>query len=419
MFSRRRTLALVAGLAACRPGGRDRAHASEGPPPPRAEFLVAAGDSTFWVRAAPDGIRRRGSSLMVARFGGDFYEVYTADDDRSFYDALFLGQRVYRRDLVTGDSALVYRDSVVPAAEQRWARQHPDESPLRGDEDASEHPTASATAEVSLLDVHDAYLSVEHRTDVDVGGVTHLHRTVRRVVDLRERRAATVDDLFGESAGAAILRAARGLLAAARDSIRDERDPRAETAREAVGDLAFDARSFSLGDRDGAPIVTFTVPETGELATGAALALAPIPATSPEWWSAIASTLPSTRDSVEDAWHGAGYVVRARYDSSGEQAALVIADASGREWPVGRVPAPVRHLLWLDAPAIDSTQRLALERAFDDAVLYDDQARVATARHGGRLRLAAMQRHPRRPRIVPVRRVRKSVDRSHRRHFPT
>ena len=419
MFSHRRTLALVAVLAACRPGGRDRAEAAQNPPPPRAEFLVAAGDSTFWVSATPVGIRRRGSSLLLARFGGDFYEVYTADDDRSFYDALFLGQRVYRRDLVSGDSALVYRDSIVPAAGRRWARLHPDESPLRPDEDASEHPTASATAEVSLLDVHDAFLSVEHRTDIDVGGVTHFHRTVRRVVDLRERRDATVADVFGDSAGDAILRDARRLFAAARDSIRDERDPRAETAREAVGDLTFDPRSFTLGDRDGAPTVSFTVPETGELATGAALPLAPIRAATPEWWDDIASTLPTTRDTVEDAWRGRGYVVRARYDSSGEQAALVIADSTGREWAVGRVPAPVRHMLWLDSPAIDSTQRVALERAFDDAVLYDDQARVASSRRGGPARLVALRQRPRAGRVVPVRRVRARAERPRRRHIPT
>lgn len=415
-MSFRRSLALVAGLAACHAGERDRAQ--PGPTPPKAEFLVAAGDSTFWVRATPEGIRRRGSSLMLARFGGDFYEVYTADEDRSFYDALFVGQRVYRRDLISGDSDLVYRDSLVPAAQRRWARLHPDESPLLPDEDASDHPSASATAEVNLLDVHDGFLSVEHRTDVDVGGVRHLHRTVRRVVDLRERRDASIGQVFGDSAGQTILRDARQLLATARDSIRDARDPRAETAREAAADLSFDPRSFSIGDRDGAPSVTFIVPETGELATGAALSLAPITAAPPHWWPGIASTLPTTRDSVEDAWRGKGYVVRARYDTTGEQAALVIADQAGREWALGKVPTPVRHLLWLDAPAIDSTQRAALERAFDDAVLYDDQARIATSRRTDRTRLAALRR-PRVARALPVSRVRPRAPRARRRHVPT
>lgn len=356
---------------------------------------------------------------MLARFGGDFYEVYTADDDRSFYDALFVGQRVYRRDLVSGDSALVYRDSIVPAAEHRWARLHPDDAPLLPDDDASDHPSASATAEVDLLDVHDAFLSLEHRTDIDVGGVRHLHRTVRRVVDLRARRDATVSEVFGAAAGAKILRDARELLQLARDSIREERDPRTETAREAAADLAFDPRSFSLGDRGGAPSVTFVVPETGELATGATLPLPPIPTSAPEWWPEIASTLPAKRDSVEDAWHGRGYVVRARYDTTGDQAALVIADGAGREWRLGTVPAPVHHLLWLDAPAIDSTQRAALERAFDDAVLYDDQARVASSRRTDRTRFATLRRGPRAARVLPVRHVRPRAARARRRHIPT
>ncbi|HEX2778837.1 MAG TPA: hypothetical protein VHM30_05005, partial [Gemmatimonadaceae bacterium] len=354
----------------------------------------------------------------LARYGGDFYELYTADDDRSFYDALFVGQRVYRRDLVTGDSALVYRDSIVPAAQRHWARLHPDDSPLLPDEDASEHPTASATAEVDLLDVHDAYLSVEHRTDIDVGGVRHMHRTVRRVIDLRARRDAAIGEVFGDD-GPRILGEARRLFALARDSIRNKRDPRAEPAREAIDELHFDPRSYSLGDAAGKPEVTFVVPGTGELAIGAALPLAPIRAAPPAWWSDVSATLPASRDSVADAWQGAGYLVRARYDTVGESAALVIADERGREWSLGSVPAPVRHVLWLDEPRIDSTQRVALERAFDDAVLYDDTARLASSRRRDRARLASLRRAAPRARIIPASRARHRARGLRTRHLPS
>ena len=417
-MSKRPLWPVLVALAAASDGGeRDRAPVSSAPPPPRAEFLVAAGDSTVWVRATPAGIRRRGSSLLLARYGGDFYEVYTADDDHSFYDALFVGQRVYRRDLVTGDSALVYRDSIVPEAERRWARMHPDASPLLPDEDASEHPSSSATADVSLLDIHEGYLSIEHRTDVDVGGVRHLHRTVRRVIDLRGRHDATVGQLFGDGAGRRILGEARRLFAAARDSIRDARDPLAEPAQEAVGELAFDPRSFSIGDDAGAPAVSFLVPATGELATGTALPLSPITTSPPAWWSDVAATLPSARDSVADAWTGGSYMVRARYDTAGEGAALVLADTQGREWPLGRVPAPVRHVLWLDTPPLDSTRRAALERAFDDAVLYDDAARIASLRRheGPRVALARRGRAAG-ARLLPVRQTRTHTKRT--RHAP-
>jgi hypothetical protein len=410
-------LALLA-IASCRDAGHPA-----GPTPPHAEFLVAAGDSTYWVRTTPDGIRRRGSSMLLARFGGGFYEIYTADEDRSFYDALFVGQRVYRRDLVSGDSALVFRDTIVPSAERQWAEMHPDESPLRPDEDASDHPVANASADVELLDVHEGWLSLEHHTDIDVGGVRHLHRSVRRVVDLRDRRDATVRDAFGDSAGRALLERGATLYAAARDSIRASREPGADEARDAALDLVFDPRSFTLGDIDGAPSVTFVVPGSGEHGDGTTLPLAPIPAPAPHWWSAVLPTLPSSHDSLDDRWAGAGYTVRARYDTSGESATLSLADSGGREWSLGRIPVPIRHVLWLDAPALDSLHREALARAFDDAVLYDDNARLASRRFirgSPRIVLAARRRTP--PRLTAPRRA---TSRPHRprgtraRHVPT
>src|SRR4051812_13369803 len=69
-------------------------------PPPNADFLLSAGDSTFWVTGRASGIRVRGAPLVVGHWDGRFFEVYVSDDDRSFQDALFIGQRVFRRDLV-------------------------------------------------------------------------------------------------------------------------------------------------------------------------------------------------------------------------------------------------------------------------------------------------------------------------------
>ena len=101
------------------------------PPPPRADFLIAAGDSTFWVTTGPKGVRVRGSPLVLARYDGKFYEVYVADEDHSYYDAVFTSQRIYRRDLMTGDSVAVFLDSsvVAPAGtrsctrmSRRWPR---------------------------------------------------------------------------------------------------------------------------------------------------------------------------------------------------------------------------------------------------------------------------------------------------------
>lgn len=345
--------------------------------PPDAEFLVAAGDSTFWVRATAEGVRRRGSSLLLARHDGVFYELYTADDDRSFYDAVFVGQRIYRRDLVSGDSVLVYRDSLVPALQRRWAREHPDDQELAPDEEGSERPAGQATADLVLVDVHDRFLSIEHHQDVDLSGAPHIHNTVRRVVDLDAGETATVADVAGSSAPE-IVRRGQALLASAQDSIRAARGPRADQARDAAADLAFDERSFSVTDVEGDPAIAFVVPGRGLRSAGAALPLPPIPVPEPAWWDMVRPTLPVASDSMSEEWSGRHYRVRARYDADGERASVAVAGADGREWPVGRMPAPLRRVLWLDAPQLDSTSRAALERAFDEAVFYDDAARVAS-----------------------------------------
>ena len=351
-------------------------------PPPPAEFLVAAGDSTYWVRANAEGIRRRGSAMMLALFGGDFYEIYTTDDDRSFYDAVFVGQRVYRRDLVTGDSTLVYQDTLVDVVRRNWAAAHPGELPLAPDEDGSDRPAGTATADVELLDVHGPFLSLEHHNDVDLAGAPHVHQTRRRVIDLRAGHATTLAEVLGLDEARLVLTRAQRLLQAARDSIRSARDPRAVRARGVAGELSFDATSFSLTDLDRKPAIAFVVPTVGANDADVGLPLSPLSAVEPAWWSELRATLPANRDSAAERWSGRGYAVRARYASDGETASLTLGDSTGREWNVGRVQAPVHRILWLDSPPLDSLHRGALERAFDDAVLYDDAVRVAARGHG-------------------------------------
>ena len=47
--------------------------------PPRAEFLVADGGSTFWVMSGPQGIHARVSPLILTRAGGRYYEVFVGE----------------------------------------------------------------------------------------------------------------------------------------------------------------------------------------------------------------------------------------------------------------------------------------------------------------------------------------------------
>ena len=64
---------------------------------PVSDFLLSAGDSTFWITTGPQGVRVRGSPLVLAHYNGRFYEVYVADEDHSFYDAVFTTQRIPSR----------------------------------------------------------------------------------------------------------------------------------------------------------------------------------------------------------------------------------------------------------------------------------------------------------------------------------
>jgi hypothetical protein len=206
----------AASLAACRRDG-DRDAAA---PPPRAEFLLSAGDSTFWVASGPGGVHVRASPMLLARLDGRLYEVYAADDDRSYYDAVFTTQRVYRRDLVTGDSVPVFDDPTVVRLARGYAAAHPHEAPLAPDEEAAEEPRTVATTEVSLVDVHGPFLSMEQRDDHDVDGERHRHVAHRAVVDLRSGRHASLVDLLGDSLAGVVVGAGRRQLVAALDSVR-------------------------------------------------------------------------------------------------------------------------------------------------------------------------------------------------------
>ncbi|HWJ45606.1 MAG TPA: hypothetical protein VNR63_09485, partial [Gaiellaceae bacterium] len=112
-------LAVLALSAGC-----ERAAPAPPPPPPTAEFVLSAGDSSFWVTSLAGKIRIRGAPLELAVAGGRFYELYVADDDRSYGDAVLVGQKVYRRDLVTGDSVLLFQDTVVSRLARLYGRLH-------------------------------------------------------------------------------------------------------------------------------------------------------------------------------------------------------------------------------------------------------------------------------------------------------
>lgn len=350
--------------------------------PPAAEFLVSAGDSTYWVRPASSGLRLRGSPILIARFDDRFHEVYVTDDERLYEDATFIGQRVWRRDLVRGDSVLVFEDTLAPSLARRWAAEHAGARLLAPSDPLPEEPVASATVEVAVIAVHGSYVSLEYHADVEPAHGQPWHTTRRGVVDLRSGRPVSLADLFGGATAGRLVTTARRSYLSALDSIARSGDERAAALARTLDSFTFDASSFTLGGDAAAPTVGFFVPGQGEGEAGdVAIPLPELPVPAPVWWSEVGPGLPAPRDEAPaDRWEHGGYVVTAEYH--GDEAQLSLRDPDDRRWAVGLVQAPVHQILWLDAQAVDSAARSGLRRAFDEAVFYDEMMRTASHRPG-------------------------------------
>ena len=347
-------------------------------PAPHAEFLVANADSTFWVTADARGIRMRGAPLILARVDNRFHELFVADDDRSYYDAVFVGQRLFRRDLISGDSTELLSDGEVADMTARFAREHPEERPLAPDEDGAEQPRTSAVAELRVIDVHGPFASYEHITDIDITGGTFRHAAHRGVIDLRSGDELTVGDLFGGAEEARVVARAETAWVGVRDSLRSQAGPRREAASSALDHFAFNAGSFTVGAQDRIPQVEFAVPGSGGRAGGLTLPLPPQRVIAPAWWRDVSEELPVGQSSML-RWPRERFELVARNDSSGgDRATLALRDGA-REWPVGVVRGPVRRVFWLDAPGISREGRRALLRAFDAASMYSMETRIVQA----------------------------------------
>ena len=372
-------LALATASGACdRPVG----HA-----PPAASFLIEAGDSTFWAVSRSGQTHVRRSPLLLAHVDGRFHELYVTDDDRSYFDAILIGQRIYRRDLLGRDSTAVYEDTTIATIAAAYAASHPDERPLAPSDETADDPANIATTDTEIVHVLGRFAVVEQHVDIELASGEDRHVTRRLVIDLRDGRLVTLADLVPDSQRTSVLSAGRAAFAAMRDSVERSADQRARAAARLMSDFEFDSTSFSLVVTDGwKPALAFLAPGTGRDAGGSALPLPPIEIPTGEWWSEIARTLPTTTTDSEDVWDGGGdregtgrdrsYDVVVQYDSIAASGTLLLRDASGEEWPVGPVPVPVWRVHRLDAPRIDGASRRALTRAFDEAARYSDAPRA-------------------------------------------
>ena len=211
-----------------------------------AEFLVTAGDSAFWVSTSDGRFRIRRAPLTVANVAGRFYELYVADDDRSYFDALLIGQRIYRRDLVSGDSLQVFEDVHVNRIARAYAAAHPTERPLDPDEEGSDDPHTVATSDAELLDVVGPLLSFAHHTDIDIANTEDSHsRSPRRDRSARRDGAVAARACSATPSRAASSPKAERRIASSSIQCAAPTAPVAGARPRAIDSFRFDSTSFT------------------------------------------------------------------------------------------------------------------------------------------------------------------------------
>lgn len=357
------------GATAC-----DRATAT-----PDAEMLFITADSTFWVTAEAGGVRARGVPMLVARVGGRFKELYVTDDDQSYYDAVFVSHRLYARDLVSGDSIELHRDTTVLRLARAYAAAHPDEEPLSPDEPENDSASIRATSDLEILATHGPYLSYEHHTDVDARGEPmpeHRHAYRRGVIDVRTGAHASLASLFGRAAADTMIRSADAEWRSARDTLLAVAGDRsANRVRRAIAAFRFDPMSFSIGSRGPDPVVTFAIPASGTDPNLEPVALGARPVDAPAWWASVVPELPIA-PGEDGTWVHGGDTVAVRVEQAARTWSVAVRAGGSAPRAAIHVSSAVERVLWLDS-LVTAADRAALDRAFAEAAAYDGERQVA------------------------------------------
>ncbi len=361
---------LSLGVSAC-----DTADVPPGVPdnlPPVAEFLISAGDSTYWVRSGADGLRVRSAPLLLTRTDGAFHELRIVEQTVDYLDAQFVREQLYGFPLDSRDSILLFDDATVSTALAQWQTEHPDEQPVDIDDIDAPEPATSATDFLEVIDVHGRWVSWAYALDVDIdGAVGHTHLRRRGVVDITTGAVATLDSLMSSYEARRIEQRGRASLDTMLEVVRQATDDRAARARATLHTFSFDPSAFSITNGVRDPAITFHIAGTGVDGEALELLLPQITIDStPAWWADVQPTLPVwSDDSLRVRWSHNGYMVVGNVDSARTQLTLsLMSDTlNARPWAIAVVPMPTYQFVALDVPPITETVRTSLRRAFDRA----------------------------------------------------
>jgi hypothetical protein len=122
-----------------------------------------------------------------------------ADLDRSFPKALLSGERVFRRDLATDDSTLIYEDTAIVHLAEQYHRLHPAARVLGPDDDPDDDVDITAVGETDILNVLGPYVALEHRLSIDRDDDHDQDDTTRTVIDLRNGRTVAFEHMLRDS----------------------------------------------------------------------------------------------------------------------------------------------------------------------------------------------------------------------------
>ncbi len=365
-------------LVACSPAPRSSAR-------PDAEFLLVSDDSTAWVRSSADTVVVQRAPLLLTTLGDRLVEVYVAEEAMNFDDGSFLVSRVYRRDLASGDSTLVFADSTVLHDAIRYLRTHPAAERLEDDEDT---PPGARVIESSVtpLAIVGSLLGLDVHVDRTVGELG-THDTYRATIDLTTGRRLALSQVIPAPAAAAALMSAQQRFAAA-IRLAGRRDGAiGKAASRALAALAIDSLSFALtrdGDSLAAEFLAHDEQVIDETRDSHRFSLEAIALTPPSWWLAARASLPRQLPDSTSRFDLGALALDVRYDS--QQIATIAARTSAGPRPVTRITGPLRRVIAVGDSLIkpQGQWRRALERAFSESGYYSEQVRAASFRRRAR-----------------------------------
>ncbi|MCC7054791.1 MAG: hypothetical protein IT355_16085 [Gemmatimonadaceae bacterium] len=372
-------LVLVSAGTGCRP-------ALPATPMAEAEFLVVTDDSTAWVRAGRDTVQVLRAPMLVAELAGRLVEIYVAEDPIDFEEASFLVTRVYRRDLVSGDSALVFADSTVLREAMAWVAAHPGAERLDSEEELPPDEGRALESSITPLEVVGPVMGLEVHVDRTVGELG-THDTYRATVDLATGRRLALGDLVPHRAAADAMVTARQHIGSAVSLATKQGGAVGRAAGAAIGALLMDSLSFSLVRRNDSLAAQFLLHDEqviDEEHDAHRYALEPVTLPATGWWPGAVGTLPREGDDSTLAFAIGTLALTVHADR--EDMAMVTADTRRGPRPVLAMRGPVRRLILvadsLIAPA--GQWRRALQRAFSESGYYSDQVRAASLRNRAR-----------------------------------